>query len=147
MLVAAAFSGYAGAAGFQLWEQNASGLATAYAGSAAVADNASTIFFNPAGMTQLQAARVLGGPGCRATRVSSSPTAGRWPAPGVRLSGSTAATPATGRRFPNGYLSWALTKDLYLGIGHGRAVSGWRRSTTATWVGAVQSREVRDRRR
>jgi len=45
-----AFSGVASAAAFQLWEQNASGLGNAYAGSAAVADNASTIFFNPAGM-------------------------------------------------------------------------------------------------
>ncbi len=33
-----AFSGTASAAAFQLWEQNASGIATAYAGSAAVAD-------------------------------------------------------------------------------------------------------------
>ncbi|MBT9521229.1 MAG: outer membrane protein transport protein, partial [Dechloromonas sp.] len=48
-----AFSGAASAAAFQLMEQNASGLGNAYAGSAAVADNASTIFFNPAGMTQL----------------------------------------------------------------------------------------------
>ena len=36
-LLAAAFSGAASAAAFQLWEQNASGLGTAYAGSAAVA--------------------------------------------------------------------------------------------------------------
>ena len=52
-LLLAAFSGAASAAAFQLWEQNASGLGTAYAGSAAVADNASTNFFNPAGLTQL----------------------------------------------------------------------------------------------
>lgn len=48
-------SGAACAAGFQLLEQNASGIGNAYAGSAAVAENASTIFFNPAGMTELQA--------------------------------------------------------------------------------------------
>ena len=47
-------SGTASAAGFQLLEQNASGIGNAYAGSAAVAENASTIFFNPAGMTQLK---------------------------------------------------------------------------------------------
>ena len=41
------------AAGFQLLEQNASGLGNSYAGSAAIADNASTIFFNPAGMAYL----------------------------------------------------------------------------------------------
>ena len=52
-LLLAVFSGAASAAAFQLWEQNASGLGTAYAGSAAVADNASTIFYNPAGMSEL----------------------------------------------------------------------------------------------
>ena len=53
-LMALAFAGAAGASGFQLTEQNASGLGNAYAGQAAVAENASTIYFNPAGMTQLQ---------------------------------------------------------------------------------------------
>jgi long-chain fatty acid transport protein len=45
--------GQAQAAGFNLLEQNASGLGNAYAGSAAIGDNASTIYFNPAGMTLL----------------------------------------------------------------------------------------------
>ena len=58
VLMLAAFSGAASASAFQLWEQNASGLGTAYAGSAAVADNASTVFFNPAGMTQLNGMQV-----------------------------------------------------------------------------------------
>ena len=40
----------ASAAGFALIEQNASGLGNAYAGQAASAQDASTIFFNPAGM-------------------------------------------------------------------------------------------------
>ena len=39
-------------AGFQLLEQNASGL-NAYAGSAANPENASIIYYNPAGMTYL----------------------------------------------------------------------------------------------
>ena len=41
-LLLAAFSGAASAAAFQLWEQNASGLGTAYAGSAAVASSPTT---------------------------------------------------------------------------------------------------------
>ena len=54
-LIALAFAGSASAAGFQLLgEQSASGIGNAGAGSAAVADNAGTIFYNPAGMTQLQ---------------------------------------------------------------------------------------------
>ena len=54
-LLAVAFSGAAGASGFAITEQNASGMGNAYAGSAAVAENASTIWYNPAGMTKLQA--------------------------------------------------------------------------------------------
>lgn len=43
----------AGASGFALLEQSASRLGTAFAGTAAAADDATTVFFNPAGMTEL----------------------------------------------------------------------------------------------
>jgi len=43
----------ASAAGFQLQEQNASGLGVAYSGQAAAANDASTVFWNPAGMSLL----------------------------------------------------------------------------------------------
>jgi len=46
-------AGGAQAAGFALVEQNASGLGNAYAGQAAAATDASTIFYNPAGMALL----------------------------------------------------------------------------------------------
>lgn len=52
-LMAVAFSGGASASGFQLTEQNAAGVGTAFAGAAATAGDASTIFYNPAGMTYL----------------------------------------------------------------------------------------------
>src|SRR5437667_3354822 len=42
-----------GAAGFQVNEQSARGLGSSFAGEAAAAEDASTIFFNPAGMTRL----------------------------------------------------------------------------------------------
>ena len=53
VLLSLAFAGSAQAAGFQLQNQNASGTSVAFAGAAAVAEDASTIFFNPAGMTYL----------------------------------------------------------------------------------------------
>ncbi len=56
MLLAAwllAQAGAANAAGFALIEQSGSGMGNAYAGAAATAEDASTIFFNPAGMTYL----------------------------------------------------------------------------------------------
>ena len=41
-------------AGFGLIEQSVSGLGNAFAGGAASAEDASTIFFNPAGLTHLK---------------------------------------------------------------------------------------------
>ncbi|MCF6338046.1 MAG: OmpP1/FadL family transporter [Gammaproteobacteria bacterium] len=49
------------AAGFALIEQGVSGLGNAYAGAAASAEDASTIFFNPAGMTLLDGQQVVAG--------------------------------------------------------------------------------------
>lgn len=58
-LLLSAFAGSASAAGFQLLEQNGSGLGNAYAGSAAAAADASTIFFNPAGLTYLSGPQLV----------------------------------------------------------------------------------------
>ena len=49
------------ASGFQVLEQNASGLGNAYAGSAVTGENASTVFFNPAAMTKLEGSNVSTG--------------------------------------------------------------------------------------
>lgn len=133
-LIAAAPVGAAWASGFQLLEQNGSGISTAFAGSAAIADNASTIFFNPAGMTRLQAREFS--VGFDAVR------------PSFKFSdnGSNIA-PATGtgtgdagdwNYIPNGYLSWALNKDIYLGIGFS-APFGLKTEYDPTWVGRFQS--------
>lgn len=48
------------AAGFALIEQSGSGIGNAYAGAAAVAEDASTIFFNPAGMTYIEGTQAAG---------------------------------------------------------------------------------------
>ncbi|MGB7815220.1 MAG: outer membrane protein transport protein [Methylotenera sp.] len=48
------------AAGFALIEQSGSGMGNAFAGAAAVAEDASTIFFNPAGMTYIQGTQAVG---------------------------------------------------------------------------------------
>ncbi len=47
------------AAGFALIEQNASGLGNAYAGGAAIAEDASTVFFNPAGLSRISGSQVM----------------------------------------------------------------------------------------
>lgn len=48
------------AAGFALQENSASGLGNAYAGGAAVAEDASTLWSNAAGMARLGSAQVAG---------------------------------------------------------------------------------------
>src|SRR5712691_13421496 len=45
------------AAAFALYEQGVSGLGNAYAGAAAVAEDATTIWWNPAGMARLGSGR------------------------------------------------------------------------------------------
>src|SRR5262252_10565637 len=49
----AAASAPAWAAFFQIAEQSASGVGNAFAGGAAIAEDASTVWYNPAGMTRL----------------------------------------------------------------------------------------------
>lgn len=133
-LIGAAFAGSASAAGFQLLEQNASGLGNAYAGSAAVAENASTIFYNPAGMTQLK------------DREFSVGVNLIKPGFEFKNNGSSGAFNSTGNGgdagelgiVPNAYLSWRLTKDLTAGVGIG-APFGLMTEYDSPWVGSAQS--------
>lgn len=134
-VLAVAFSSGVQAAGFQLQEQNASGIGNAYAGSAAVAENASTIFFNPAGMTQLQPREFSGGLGAIRTSFKFKDEGSSVGA----LAGTGNGGDGGGWGFvPNGYLSWALNKDLYVGVGVG-APFGLKTEYDNPWLGAAQS--------
>lgn len=134
-LIAIAFSGSAAAAGFQLLEQNASGLGNAYAGSAAVADNASTIFFNPAGMTQLQDREVSAGVSVISANYQFNNTSSST---GTTLVGNSDG--GTVGFVPNAYMSWRLAKDVYVGLGIG-APFGLATKYDDNWYGAAQSIE------
>ena len=48
------FSAQTFAGAFQLWEESASSLGDYHAGAAAEANNASTVFYNPAGMSRIK---------------------------------------------------------------------------------------------
>ena len=129
------FSSYVSAAGFQLLEQNASGLGNAYAGSAAVAENASTIFYNPAGMTQLKDREISGGLVAVGTSFKFTDNGSSV----GQLAGAGNGGDGGGWGFlPNGYLSWALNKDLYVGVGVG-APFGLKTEYSNPWIGAAQS--------
>lgn len=135
-----AMSGHAAASGFQLMEQNASGLGNAYAGQAAAAENASTIFFNPAGMTYLPGRQVSGTvslirPSAKFTNSGASAAPAGLTSPGGNGGdvGSLAA-------LPTGYVSWQLNPRLWLGLGI-TVPFGLSTEYNAGWVGRFQSRK------
>ena len=58
-LVSGVISSQASAAGFALIENSASGMGNAFAGAAAIAEDASTIYFNPAGLSKLDGQQIV----------------------------------------------------------------------------------------
>ncbi|HQT01307.1 MAG: aromatic hydrocarbon degradation protein [Hydrogenophilales bacterium 16-64-46] len=133
-LALGSLAGHVHAAGFALIEQNASGLGNAYAGQAASAQDASTIFFNPAGMTLLPDRQVV--------------MAGHLIAPNAEFTGVVAPNigggdggNAGGLAFvPNGYFAFRLTPDVHLGVGM-FAPFGLKTEYDSTWVGRVHAIE------
>lgn len=80
----AAITANANAAAYYLQEQSVSGLGTAFAGAAADTPDASTIFYNPAGMTELDGMQAYFGANVL------------FPDAEFKNDGSTIATPGTG---------------------------------------------------
>lgn len=60
LLASLIIAGSVNAAGFALIEHSASGMGNAFAGGAAIANDASTVFFNPAGMANLENRQIVG---------------------------------------------------------------------------------------
>jgi long-chain fatty acid transport protein len=136
-LLAIAFSGVAGASGFQLMgEQNAAGIGNAGAGSAAVAENASTIYYNPAGMTQLRDREISLGATLVKTSFDFSNNGSS--SLGVLAGAGDGGNGGVVGVVPNAYISWALTKDWYIGLGIG-APFGLRTEYNTPWKGGAQS--------
>jgi long-chain fatty acid transport protein len=133
-------SGLANAAGFALIEQNASGMGNAFAGAAAVAEDASTIFFNPAGMSYLPDSQLV--VAAHAIRPSAefnnngshrSPLTGGLATPGG--DGGDAGDLAF---VPNFYFAKAITENIRLGVGI-NAPFGLKTEYSDGWVGRYQA--------
>jgi len=131
-LALAGLSGLADAAGFALIEQNASGLGNAYAGAAAVAEDASTIFFNPAGMTRLPDSQVA--------------VVGHLIKPRMEFSGTVSPTISGGQGgdagawtfVPNAYYAFRVTPQVHLGVGL-NAPFGLATEYDPDWIGRTQA--------
>lgn len=143
-----ALSTTASAAGFQLLEQSATGLGNAYAGTAATAENASTVHYNPAGMTELKGRQVS--VGLNYIDLNARYESGSQVNPGGAGSAafftrSLATGPANGgdaKPVPNLYLTLPIAKDLVFGLGT-NATYGMRTDWNAGWAGKYHA-EVTD---
>ncbi|MFA6971305.1 MAG: OmpP1/FadL family transporter [Gallionella sp.] len=126
-------AGGATASGFALIEQSGSGLGNAFAGSAASAEDASTIFYNPAGMSRLSGRQIVVLGNAITPSAKFSNTASTIPAPGFvaapvgRDAGGTTIVPGA-------YFSWELDPKWSAGIGLG-APFGLKTEYDPNWMG------------
>jgi long-chain fatty acid transport protein len=136
----AGYAGAAGAAGFALIEQNASGVGNAFAGGAAAAEDAGTIFFNPAGMTRLPGLQVLAAVHAIGANVNFTNQGSTLapPAPPQPLTGGNGGNAGGWDYIPNLYLSWQLNESLWLGLGV-NAPFGLKTEYEQGWVGRYQA--------
>lgn len=143
-------AGAANAAGFFIQEQSVTGLGRAFAGGAAAADDASTIFFNPAGMTFLkQGEAQFGGslllPDSRLKDDGSTidypafrtPLGIFDPPPGALSGDNKSKNPYDPTLVPHGYVAMPVASTgnrLWLGIGVG-APFGLESDYGGDWFG------------
>jgi long-chain fatty acid transport protein len=141
----------ASAAGFQLIEQNASGLGNAYAGQAAAAEDASAIYFNPAGLSRVPGRQVAGTLHLIKPESEFNNTGSCAPYVGAGVGTSTCPFGPNGNLghvaggnggdagdlaiVPNGYVSWELlSNQLWLGIGI-NVPFGLKTEWDSNWIG------------
>lgn len=132
----AALSGTVSASGFALIEQSASGLGNAYAGGAASAEDASTIFFNPAGMSRLNGKQVAVAlhaiqPSIKFSDTGSGVAAGRPLGANPGDAGSLAFV-------PNVYFAMEMNPRMKFGLGV-NAPFGLETEYEAGWIGRFQA--------
>lgn len=132
VIAMAAPTGCARAAGFQLLEQNASSLGNAYAGTAASAEDASTIFYNPAGMTRLKGGNLVAAinaikPTVEFRNQSSNPALGL----------NTGGDAGEWAFLPTLYYSHAVNPDWNVGVAV-NSPFGLKTNYDPAWIGRLQ---------
>ena len=134
--IAAAIAGIstpASASFFALAEQNASGMGTAFAGGAAIAEDASTVWYNPAGMTRLDRPQlVFAGSyidlNIKTNVISASAITGS------PIGGGAGKDPGEPGFVPSFYYTHPITKDFSVGGGI-NAPFGLTTEYDSTWAG------------
>jgi len=126
------------ASGFQLVEQNASGLGNAFAGQAAGIKHAGAIYFNPAALTRVPGTNLvisvepIGLGNTFADSGSTRPSLGPlvFPVP----AGSDGGDAGGWIPVPNGYFSWQLGDSVWAGVGV-NVPFGLETDWAADWLG------------
>ncbi|MGH8683151.1 MAG: OmpP1/FadL family transporter [Burkholderiales bacterium] len=126
-------AGSAGAAGFAITTQNASGLGLANSGQAAAAEDASTIWYNPAGLTLIPGRQVVGALNVINTSIKFENNGSTGPTGALSTAGS-GGDAGGWAAVPSAYLSWQLNPQLWLGVGLG-APFGLKTEWDDGWVG------------
>jgi long-chain fatty acid transport protein len=111
------FSCTAFASGFALQNQNGTGNGNAFAGAAATAENASTIFFNPAGMTYLPEGNSISLAATVLHRSIKFSDTGTLAVPTGFAVGSNGGDAGGTALIPAGYWSYAISPQLRVGLG------------------------------
>lgn len=125
------------ASGFALIEQNASGMGNAFAGQAAVAEDASTVFFNPAGLTRFSGRQlVMAGHVIVPSAEFSDSASGVGPTQTeLGGNGGNAGVPAL---VPNLFYSMPIGKRMAFGLGIS-APFGLVTEYDKNWIGRFQA--------
>lgn len=124
------------ASGFALLEQSASRLGTAFSGTAAAADDASTIFYNPAGMAKLTGRELLVvGSG---VLLSSEFRNGNSQAALGQPLGSDGGDAGDWNAVPAGYFAMPINEQLAVGFGV-NVPFGLKLEYDEGWMGRFQA--------
>ena len=123
-------SGSAAASGFALIEQSASGMGNAFAGGAASAEDASTVFFNPAGMSRISGKQLV----VAVHAITPSAKFSGTGLPGTNMGGDAGSTAIV----PNGYFTMEVKPGLTAGLGL-NAPFGLQTDYDSNWVGRHQA--------
>lgn len=137
LFVVCSYSSNSYAAGFALIEQSVSGLGNAYAGGAASALDATTIFYNPAGLARLQMPEfIIGGhiiiPSAKFTNDGSTHVL--QSITGIPLRGNNGGNAGVTAFVPNIYFSFPVNEKFSFSIGI-NSPFGLQTDYDKEWVG------------
>jgi long-chain fatty acid transport protein len=133
-------AGQALGSNFALQEQSGSGVGNAFAGGAAAAEDASTVWSNPAGMSRIPGIQgvIAGDVVCISAKLSNN---GSQPA-ALQPLGGDGGDAGTCALVPSLYLVVPLNKQFAFGLGVG-APFGLKTDYDSSWLGRFQAVESR----